>query len=67
MKCGKALVESDNMTDDVDWGSDIVGIVRKYAMQNAVEYNGKGQSGSVLGRILGERTDLRKMLKKLKN
>lgn len=66
MKCGKALVESDNMTDDVDWGSDIVGIVRKYAMQNAVEYNGKGQSGSVLGRILGERTDLRKNAKEIK-
>ena len=29
--------------------------VRKYALQNAVEYSGKGQSGSVLGRVLAER------------
>ena len=33
--------------------------VRKYALQNAIEYSGKGQSGSVLGRLLAEREQLR--------
>ena len=54
------------MVDGSDWSIDIVAIVRKYALQNAVEYNGSGQSGSVLGRILGERADLRKNAKELK-
>ena len=47
------------MTDAEEWDSEIKNIVRKYALQNAVEYNGAGQAGSVLGRILGERKDLR--------
>ena len=51
------------MVDGSDWSIDIIAIVRKYALQNAVEYNGSGQSGSVLGRILGERADLRKNAK----
>ena len=54
------------MVDGSDWNADILAIVRKYALQNAVEYNGLGQSGSVLGRILGERTDLRNRAKELK-
>jgi len=54
------------MVDGSDWSIDIVAIVRKYSLQNAVEYNGSGQPGSVLGRILGERTDLRKNAKELK-
>ena len=41
------------MVDGSDWSIDIVAIVRKYSLQNAVEYNGSGQPGSVLGRILG--------------
>ena len=57
---------SDSMVDGSDWSIDIVAIVRKYSLQNAVEYNGSGQPGSVLGRILGERTDLRKNAKELK-
>jgi glutamyl-tRNA synthetase len=54
------------MTDDDDWSPEIIAIVKKYALQNAVEYNGSGKSGSVLGRILGERTDLRSKAKELK-
>ncbi|MBT4059709.1 MAG: glutamate--tRNA ligase [Euryarchaeota archaeon] len=34
-------------------------LIRKYAMQNALEYDGKGQAGSVQGRILGEVEALR--------
>ena len=45
-------------TDDVE-------AVRKYALQNAIEYGGEGQSGSVLGRVLAERADLRPHAKKL--
>ena len=46
---------------------DIENIVRKYALQNSLEYNGEGKSGSVLGRIMSERKDLRKLAKILKN
>lgn len=60
------MVESDSMVDDSEWSQDILAIVRKYSLQNAVEYNGSGQPGSVLGRILGERTDLRNRAKELK-
>ena len=35
------------MTEAAEWDSEIENIVRKYALQNAVEYNGAGQSGSV--------------------
>lgn len=66
MKCDCLPVEFDIMTDDDDWGPEIIAIVKKYALQNAVEYNGSGKSGSVLGRILGERTDLRSKAKELK-
>ena len=58
--------EDDIMVDAVDWDSEIINIVRKYALQNAVEYDGAGQSGSVLGRILGERSDLRSKARELK-
>jgi len=66
VKCSCLLVEVDNMAGDDDWSAEVVAIVRKYALQNAVEYNGAGQSGSVLGRILGERADLRNRAKDLK-
>ena len=48
------------------WDSDIEFIVKKYSLQNSLEYNGKGKSGSVLGRILAERTDLREKARYLK-
>ena len=52
---------------DFNWDSETVDTVRKYAMQNTVEYDGAGQSGSVLGRLLGERADLRSRAKELKS
>ena len=55
------------MADSDDWDSDIVAAVRKYALQNAVEYTGQGQAGSVLGRLLSEREDLRSMAKQLRD
>ncbi|DAC32854.1 MAG TPA: hypothetical protein HA303_05900, partial [Candidatus Thalassarchaeaceae archaeon] len=55
------------MPDNDDWGADIVATVRKYALQNAVEYDGAGQAGSVLGRLLGERAELRPKAKGLKS
>ena len=48
------------------WDSEIEFIVKKYSLQNSLEYNGKGKSGSVLGRILSERADLREQAKSLK-
>lgn len=40
-------------------------LIRKYAMQNALEYDGKGQTKSVQGRILGEVAELRQHAKHL--
>ena len=40
-------------------------LIRKYAFQNALEYDGKGQSGSVQGRVLGENPELREHAKYL--
>ncbi len=51
---------------DSEWDTETVATVRKYAMQNAVEYSGAGQAGSVLGRLLGERADLRPRARDLK-
>ena len=53
------------MSEPRDWNSDVIEVVRKYALQNAVEYNGEGQSSSVLGRLLSEREDLRQMAREL--
>ena len=54
------------MAEEVEWGVEIENIVRKYALQNSLEYKGKGVSGSVLGRIMSERKDLRSKAKLLK-
>ena len=45
----------------MDWTPDAetADIIRHYAIQNAIEYDGKGQAGSVIGRLMGERADLR--------
>ena len=61
MKCCFSAVSTDIMADSADWDPDIVSTVRKYALQNAVEYGGEGRSNSVLGRLLSERGDLRQM------
>ena len=53
------------MADEDEWGPGIFSAVRKYALQNAVEYNGSGKSGSVLGRLLSEFPELRGNAKEL--
>ena len=53
------------MTEEEVFGLEDRDAVRKYALQNAIEYNGKGQSGSVLGRVLAEREQLRSRVKGL--
>ena len=53
------------MAENSDWDAEVSQIVRKYALQNAIEYHGEGQSGSVLGRVLSEREDLRSEAKRL--
>ena len=44
-----------------EWGpeEDVSLLIRKYAFQNALEYDGKGQTGAVQGRVLGEKPELR--------
>jgi len=44
---------------------DVVALLRKYALQNALEYEGVGQVGSVMGRVMAENPDLRAMAKTL--
>jgi len=43
----------------------VAALLRKYALQNALEYDGKGQVGSVMGRVMGENPDLRSRAKEL--
>ena len=54
------------MTESEAWSNEIIQAVRKYAMQNAVEYNGEGQAGSVLGRLLSEMKELRPKARELR-
>ena len=44
-----------------DWEPDdeVLQLIRKYALQNALEYDGDGQVKSVQGRVLGENAELR--------
>jgi glutamyl-tRNA synthetase len=46
---------------DMDWTPDdeTANLIRHVAIQNAIEYEGKAAIGSVIGRIMGMRTDLR--------
>lgn len=53
------------MADDSMLGEEASSAIRKYALQNAVEYNGNGKSGSVLGRLLSEFPELRSRAKDL--
>jgi len=39
--------------------------IRKYALQNAVKYNGKANIGAVVGKVLAENPGLKKDMKKL--
>lgn len=54
------------MTESEAWSNEIIQAVRKYALQNAVEYNGEGQAGSVLGRLLSEMKELRPKARELR-
>jgi len=65
VKCQIYLVLSIVMAEGVEWSPDVSLAVRKYALQNSLEYDGQGQPGSVLGRLLSEREDLRPKAKKL--
>ncbi|HJM67491.1 MAG TPA: glutamate--tRNA ligase [Candidatus Thalassarchaeaceae archaeon] len=44
---------------------EVVSLLRKYALQNALEYDGQGQVGSVMGRVMGENPDLRSRAQEL--
>ena len=44
---------------------EVAALLRKYALQNALEYDGQGQVGSVMGRVMGENPDLRGRAKDL--
>lgn len=67
VKCNHWLVCSINMGDNGGFEPEDIRTVRKYALQNAIEYDGEGKSGSVLGRVLAERSDLRPHAKRLMN
>ena len=54
-----------NMSEGESWGAEVVASVRKFALQNSLEYNGNGQVGSVLGRLLSESPNLRSDAKRL--
>ena len=40
-------------------------LIRKAALLNAVSHDGKAQAGAMVGKILGERADLRSKVKEL--
>ena len=40
-------------------------LIRKAALLNAVSHDGKAQAGAMVGKILGERQDLRTRVKEL--
>tara|TARA_B100001115_G_scaffold182966_1_gene180507 strand:+ start:382 stop:2091 length:1710 start_codon:yes stop_codon:yes gene_type:complete len=53
------------MTEEEVFGLEDRETVRKYALQNALEYCGQGETGSVLGRVLAEKEHLRVRVKGL--
>ena len=40
-------------------------LIRRFALQNAVEFSGKASPGAVVGKVLGARKDLRKRPKEI--
>lgn len=56
----------NNMSESGAWSEDVIQAVRKYALQNSVEYNGQGKDGSVLGRLLSEMQELRPRARELR-
>ena len=65
MKCCIYSESSVIMSESDGWSAEVVTAVRKFALQNALEYGGEGQAGSVLGRLLSERPELRPEAKRL--
>ena len=65
VKCNQCLVQTKGMSEEEVLDRDDEDAVRKYALQNAIEYKGEGQAGSVLGRVLAEREELRPRAKSL--
>ena len=65
MKCCIYAESLVIMSESHGWSPEVVAAVRKFALQNALEYNGEGQAGSVLGRLLAERPELRPEAKRL--
>jgi glutamyl-tRNA synthetase len=47
----------------IEWTVDLEAVIRKYALQNAVQFNGKATMGSVLGKVLAENPELRSKAK----
>ena len=47
--------------------NDLRELIRKAALLNAVSHDGKAQAGAMVGKILGERQDLRSKVKELSN
>jgi glutamyl-tRNA synthetase len=45
--------------------SDLRDLIRKAALLNAVSHDGKAQAGAMVGKVLGERADLRSRVKEL--
>lgn len=41
-------------------------IIKKYALQNAIKFNGKANVGAVIGKIIGEKPELKKNIEKIK-
>tara|TARA_B100001750_G_scaffold238895_1_gene246133 strand:- start:1248 stop:2957 length:1710 start_codon:yes stop_codon:yes gene_type:complete len=54
------------MPESDGWSAEVIAAVRKFSLQNALEYNGEGQVGSVLGRLLSEKPELRTEAKRLR-
>ena len=43
----------------------ILDIIRKFALLNAIEHNGKAEAGSVMGKVLREKPELKNKIKDL--
>jgi glutamyl-tRNA synthetase len=56
-------VSVKNLTLEQD--NDLRELIRKAALLNAVSHDGKAQAGAMVGKVLGERQDLRLRVKEL--
>ena len=46
---------------------DIKEVIRKYALQNAMKFDGKANPGNIIGKVIGENPELRKKGKFVKD